>query len=71
LEKKIKKGERTAANHHTDTYLYLLSLALALSIHNKLQKLQIKNRRGGKCDADNKQQIEDLPRTAKRIQLSK
>ena len=22
--------------HHTDTYLYLLSLALALSIHNKL-----------------------------------
>ncbi len=25
--------------HHTDTYLYLLSLALALSIHNKLKDL--------------------------------
>jgi hypothetical protein len=27
---------RNQVFHHTDTYLYLLSLALALSIHNKL-----------------------------------
>jgi hypothetical protein len=31
--------------HHTDTSLYLLSLALALSIHNKLKKLKKNKKR--------------------------
>jgi hypothetical protein len=35
---KKKKNRTIAADTFTDTFLYLLSLALALSIHNKLLK---------------------------------